>query len=247
MTVVYAVLLVTGVVGNICTCIVIARNTYMHTATNYYLFSLAVSDLLLLIMGLPQEVYQLWVPQPYSLGEAMCIIRGLTAETSTYASILTITAFTVERYVAICHPLKAHAMSSLSRAVKTTVVVWVLSAICAMPVSLQFGVIYRMSITGEIMWHTAVCALKRPMNHAFLVSSLLFFWVPLVIIFSLYIKIGLQLRLPLAMGKTCFVNQKVLSKDFDSSARNNKKESANRNRKGIIKMLGKKLLLLVKL
>lgn len=51
MTLVYSVILTTGVTGNICTCIVIYRNRYMHTATNYYLFSLAVSDLLLLVLG----------------------------------------------------------------------------------------------------------------------------------------------------------------------------------------------------
>lgn len=32
----------------------------MHTATNYYLFSLAVSDLLLLVLGIPQELFSLW-------------------------------------------------------------------------------------------------------------------------------------------------------------------------------------------
>ena len=38
------------------------------------------------------------------LVDIRCGCRTLAAETSTYASILTITAFTVERYVAICHP-----------------------------------------------------------------------------------------------------------------------------------------------
>ncbi len=142
MTVVYALILLTGVIGNVCTCVVIARNKYMHTATNYYLFSLAVSDLLLLILGLPQELYLLWQKYPYVFGESVCILRGLTSEISTNASILTITAFTVERYVAICHPLKAHTMSQLPRAIKTILVIWVFSAFCAIPVAYQFGIIY---------------------------------------------------------------------------------------------------------
>lgn len=50
-TVIYSIIFVTGLLGNIITCIVISRNKSMHTATNYYLFSLAVSDLLLLISG----------------------------------------------------------------------------------------------------------------------------------------------------------------------------------------------------
>ena len=142
MTVVYGLILFTGVIGNLCTCIVIANNKYMHTATNYYLFSLACSDLLLLILGLPQEMYLLWQKYPYVFGDSVCILRGLTSEMSTNASILTITAFTVERYVAICHPLKAHTMSQLPRAIKTILVIWALSAICAVPLALQFAILY---------------------------------------------------------------------------------------------------------
>ncbi|GFU31100.1 pyrokinin-1 receptor [Nephila pilipes] len=238
MTIVYSVLFLTGVVGNICTCIVISRNRYMHTATNYYLFSLAISDLLLLVMSLPQEVYELWVPQPYPLGEAMCVIRGFTAETSTYASILTITAFTAERYIAICHPLKSHTWSSLSRAVKIIMVVWTISAMCAVPVSFQFGLLYLKSPTGEDVEGTAVCALKRRMRHAFLISSLLFFWIPQLILFLLYVKIGLRLRVPIPLGKTSIEKDGLaVHGNCNSRAKDKRRISINSNRKGIIKML----------
>lgn len=143
MTIVYVLILLTGVTGNLITCLVIVRKRYMHTATNYYLFSLAVSDLMLLILGLPQDLVMLWQKYPYMFGESFCVLRGLTSELSTNASILTITAFTIERYVAICHPLKSHAISSkLSRVVKTIVVIWIVGAICASPVAYQFGIIY---------------------------------------------------------------------------------------------------------
>ena len=51
ITAVYVLLFVSGVVGNGSTCIVIIRIPSMHTATNCYLFSLAVSDLTFLIFG----------------------------------------------------------------------------------------------------------------------------------------------------------------------------------------------------
>ena len=51
MSILYIVIFFTGVFGNLGTCIVILRNKYMRTATNYYLFSLACSDLLLLVLG----------------------------------------------------------------------------------------------------------------------------------------------------------------------------------------------------
>ena len=51
ISVVLLIIFLTGVVGNVCVCVVIVRNPGLHTATNYYLFSLAVSDLLLLLFG----------------------------------------------------------------------------------------------------------------------------------------------------------------------------------------------------
>ena len=51
ITVVYVLIFVSGLVGNVAVCAVIIRNTSMHTATNCYLFSLAVSDLTVLLFG----------------------------------------------------------------------------------------------------------------------------------------------------------------------------------------------------
>ncbi|BES91780.1 7 transmembrane receptor (rhodopsin family) [Nesidiocoris tenuis] len=133
MTILYSFIFVTGLVGNISTCIVISRNRHMHTATNYYLFSLAISDLLLLVSGLPQEMYYIWSRYPYVFGETFCLLRGLAAETSANATVLTITAFTVERYVAICHPFLAHTISKLSRAVKFIIAVWIIALAFAIP------------------------------------------------------------------------------------------------------------------
>lgn len=48
---VYVIIFSTGVVGNLSTCFVIIKNSYMHTVINYYLFSLAISDLLILLLG----------------------------------------------------------------------------------------------------------------------------------------------------------------------------------------------------
>jgi 7 transmembrane receptor (rhodopsin family) len=47
----YLIIFLTGILGNVITCVVIAKNKTMHTATNYYLFNLAVSDFLVLILG----------------------------------------------------------------------------------------------------------------------------------------------------------------------------------------------------
>ncbi|KAH9392547.1 G-protein coupled receptor, partial [Tyrophagus putrescentiae] len=171
--------------GNICTCIVIARNKYMHTATNYYLFSLAVSDLLLLVLGIPQELFSLWQKYPYTLGEFWCVLRGFGSETSTNASILLISAFTVERFFAICNPLKSHTMSQLPRAIKIILIIWVVSAL---------SVSERVDKKG-LQSISRVCSLKRVLfEYCFETTAIVFFLVPITLISVLYILIGINLR-----------------------------------------------------
>uniref|UniRef100_A0A182N582 G-protein coupled receptors family 1 profile domain-containing protein n=1 Tax=Anopheles dirus TaxID=7168 RepID=A0A182N582_9DIPT len=51
VTILFVGILVTGVIGNLIVCLVIVRHPSMRTATNYYLFSLAVSDLIFLLLG----------------------------------------------------------------------------------------------------------------------------------------------------------------------------------------------------
>ncbi|PSN37892.1 Pyrokinin-1 receptor [Blattella germanica] len=196
ITVVYAVILLTGLVGNVSTCIVIARNKHMHTATNYYLFSLAISDLLLLVSGLPQEMYFNWSRYPYVFGEAFCVLQGFAAETSANATVLTITAFTVERYVAICHPFQSHTLSKLSRAVRLVLLIWLVAMGLAVPQALQFGVVFERLADGSVLDEEhSVCTVKRVViPHSFEVSSLVFFAAPMTLISVLYALIGLQLR-----------------------------------------------------
>lgn len=51
VTILYVGTFIAGIVGNVIVCMVIIRHSTMHTATNYYLFSLAVSDLIYLLFG----------------------------------------------------------------------------------------------------------------------------------------------------------------------------------------------------
>lgn len=97
VTCVYGFIFLSGIFGNVCTCLVITKNKYMHTATNYYLCNLAIADLLLLVVGLPPETYSIWHAYPWIFGEVCCVARTLFAEMCTNASIFTITAFTIER------------------------------------------------------------------------------------------------------------------------------------------------------
>ncbi|KAG0729769.1 Pyrokinin-1 receptor [Chionoecetes opilio] len=195
MTVIYILITVTGVLGNVATCVVIVRNRIMHTATNYYLFSLAISDLLLLAFGMPDEIYMLWRGRPYIFGASFCFIRGFTAEISTNASILTIAAFTVERYIGICHPLHSQTMSQLGRVVRSIAVIWVVATACAVPIAIQYGIVYVDILpSGDVDPDSSACTIKNRIKLIFEISTVLFFVAPLLLITVLYLCIAVQLK-----------------------------------------------------
>lgn len=226
ITFIYMIIFISGVIGNISTCIVISKNRSMHTATNYYLFSLAVSDFMLLLSGVPMEMYMIWSKYPYVFGEVFCVLRGLAAEASANATVLTITAFTVERYVAICHPFLSHTMSKLSRAVRLILLVWIVSIGLAIPQALQFGV----TNVGGL----DACGVKRVIiEHSFELSTFLFFLAPMSLITVLYVLIGLKLRTSSLMPRT---NGVTLTRRPQT---NSCRQQTSQGTRRVLKMLGK--------
>ncbi|KAG7153903.1 Pyrokinin-1 receptor-like [Homarus americanus] len=231
MTVIYILITITGVVGNVATCVVIVRNRIMHTATNYYLFSMAISDLLLLSFGMPDDIYLLWWGQPYIFGEEFCFIRGFTAEISTNATILTIAAFTVERYIGICHPLRSHTMSQLGRVIRFIAVIWVVATACAVPIAIQYGIVYEETPDGKQDPSTASCLMKKRIALVFEISSVLFFVAPMLLIMVLYVCIAVQLKKSTRMARSV---PSIGSHNYSST------NDGSRN-KAVIKMLGEYL------
>lgn len=61
---------------------------------------------------------------------------------ASYVSVLTIVAFSTERYLAICYPLYLYTMSGLQRAVKIIACLWLIAFLSALPFSFFTGVNY---------------------------------------------------------------------------------------------------------
>lgn len=196
LSIVYVLIFVTGVLGNVLTCMVILHNRYMYTTTNFCLFNLAVSDLLVILVGLPQEVYSFWYSYPWIFGHTFCVLRIMLSETSTYVSILTITTFTVERYIAICHPLLSRALSGLKRVFYIIVVVWIISTLGSIPIFIQYGLVYVYDNQNQPIEKSVTCSIEiENYNvHAFYLSTLFTFILPMTALTVLYLKIGFTIR-----------------------------------------------------
>ncbi|XP_037946171.1 neuropeptides capa receptor-like [Teleopsis dalmanni] len=195
VTIIFGVIFITSVLGNVLVCVVIVRHSTLHTATNYYLFSLAVSDLLYLLFGLPAEVFLYWHQYPYLFGLPFCKIRAFISEASTYVSVLTIVAFSTERFLAICHPLHLYAMSGFKRALRIITILWTVSFISAIPFGLLTDIQYmNYPLDNSTIADSAFCAI-RPFDFPFFeISFCVFFVIPMILIIILYGRMGAQIR-----------------------------------------------------
>ena len=86
-----------GVIGNLLVCLVIVRRL-RKTSMNYYLLSLAIADLGVLLIIYPVAVCKYLKPFKWLLGERACLYMFPTEEIFFGASIWSITAIAIERY-----------------------------------------------------------------------------------------------------------------------------------------------------
>ncbi|XP_038224746.1 thyrotropin-releasing hormone receptor-like [Dermochelys coriacea] len=174
-----------GIVGNIMVVLVVLTTREMKTPTNCYLVSLAVADLMVLVAaGLPNISNSLagtWI-----YGHTGCLGITYFQYLGINVSSCSITAFTVERYIAICHPMRAHTMCTVSRAKRIIAFVWICTSIYC---TLWF---FLVDINVNKSQHLE-CGYKVSRNlylPIYLLDFALFFVTPLAVATMLYGLIG---------------------------------------------------------
>ena len=130
----FLVVFVVGVVGNFAVIVCVLRSKALHTTTYVYLVSLAVADIILLLVACPQLlISQFFFIDEWIFGEVGCVMSVFVSYLGFNVSSLSITVFTVERYIAICYPFEATHLCTMSRARRTAIAVWVFGIVYCSP------------------------------------------------------------------------------------------------------------------
>lgn len=143
VTVIYVALFAVGSLGNSITLYtLLTKRTLqnLQSTVHYHLASLAVSDLLILLLSMPIELYNfIWFHHPWVFGDAVCRGYYFLRDSCSYATVLNIASLSVERYMAICHPFKAKSIMSRSRTKKLISAMWLASFALAAPMIFVMG------------------------------------------------------------------------------------------------------------
>ncbi|XP_061579814.1 G-protein coupled receptor 39 [Cololabis saira] len=142
LTILYSLILVTGIVGNSVTIRatqVLRCNGYLQKSVTSHMVSLACSDLLVLLIGMPVELYSaIWFPFVSVSGDASCKIYNFLFEACSYATILNVATLSFERYIAICHPFRYKSLGGKRTSVLITLA-WLVSVLVALPLLVATG------------------------------------------------------------------------------------------------------------
>ncbi|XP_029523135.1 somatostatin receptor type 1 [Oncorhynchus nerka] len=129
---IYALVCCVGLTGNTMVIYVILKYAKMKTATNIYILNLAIAD----------ELFMLSVPflatsaavRHWPFGSLMCRLVLSVDGINMFTSIFCLTVLSVDRYVAVVHPIKAARYRRPTVAKVVNVCVWGLSLLVILPI-----------------------------------------------------------------------------------------------------------------
>ncbi|TRY85438.1 hypothetical protein DNTS_016105 [Danionella cerebrum] len=93
----YTLIALLGVSGNSLLIYVICRSRKMHNVTNFFIGSLAFSDMLMCVTCVPFTLAYAFNPQGWAFGRIMCYLVFLIQPVTVYVSVFTFTAIAVDR------------------------------------------------------------------------------------------------------------------------------------------------------
>ncbi|KAM6908304.1 D(3) dopamine receptor [Lycodopsis pacificus] len=180
----YSLLILAIVFGNVLVCLAVLRERSLQTTTNYLVVSLAVADLLVASLVMPWAVYLEVVGGAWLFSRLYCNVFVTLDVMMCTASILNLCAISIDRYTAVVMPLfYTTTHRSRKRVFMMISTVWVLAFAVSCP--LLFG----FNTTDD----PTVCSISNP--NFVIYSSVVSFYLPFTVTLLVYIRIYVFLRM----------------------------------------------------
>lgn len=185
---VYLVVCVVGLLGNSLVIYVVLRQTATPSVTNVYILNLALADELFML-GLPflaaQNALSYW---PF--GSLMCRLVMAVDGINQFTSIFCLTVMSVDRYLAVVHPIRSARWRRPRVAKLASAAVWAFSLVMSLPL-----VVFADIQEG---WNTCNLSWPEPVGlwgAVFIIyTSVLGFFGPLLVICLCYLLIVVKLK-----------------------------------------------------
>ncbi|CAL1528694.1 unnamed protein product [Lymnaea stagnalis] len=185
-----------GIVGIILTMVVLSRKT-MCTSTNCYLSALAVADLLFLLLLSSKILVDQLADCSFlkdSEGAMFEVYSIIFMDIFQYLTVVVTVMLGVERYIAICHPMRAMTICTVKRARVIIVALTICSFILMSPKFLDLKVDYTPLATGGNKLVVSYMYLYDNRAYTYIVTGLLLTMLPLITLMALNFRLILEIR-----------------------------------------------------
>ncbi|XP_074485077.1 somatostatin-like receptor F_48D10.1 [Sebastes fasciatus] len=177
-----------GLTGNSLAIYVVLRYAKMKTVTNIYILNLAVADELYII-GLPflttQNVLSYW---PF--GSFLCRVVMTADSMNQFTSIFCLTVMSIDRYLAVVHPIRSTRWRHPRVAKVVSAAVWAVSFVVVLPVVI-FSDVQDTFNSCNMNWPEP----KNVWSTAFILyTATVGFFGPLLIICLCYLLIVIKMK-----------------------------------------------------
>lgn len=124
---------ITGLLGNALVVLVVLSNQNMRSTTNLLIINLAMADLLFVIFCVPFTGSD-YVLDEWPYGDVWCRIVQYLIVVTAHASIYTLVLMSLDRYLAVVHPIASMVIRTETYTMRAIFVLWFIILTTAIPV-----------------------------------------------------------------------------------------------------------------
>uniref|UniRef100_A0A3P9HN20 Substance-P receptor n=1 Tax=Oryzias latipes TaxID=8090 RepID=A0A3P9HN20_ORYLA len=185
----YSCIVIVSTVGNVTVIWIIMAHKRMRTVTNYFLLNLAFAEASMstfnTVINFVYAVHNEWY-----FGLVYCRFQNFFPIAAVFASIYSMSAIALDRYMAIIHPLQQRMSSTETKVV--VAVIWALALLLAFP---QYYYSNTEKIGGRILCYIdwpeyKVCNVEKMYQVS---VAILLYFLPLLVMGCAYLVVGLTL------------------------------------------------------
>ncbi|CAG7837004.1 unnamed protein product [Allacma fusca] len=187
----YAIVCIVGLGGNTLVIYVVVRFSKMQTVTNLYIVNLAIADELFLI-GVPFLISTMNLGY-WPFGKIACKAFYTSTSINQITSSMFLLIMSADRYLAVCHPIRAPKWRTPLIAKLVALTAWTLSALIMVPTFMYANTLEINNKTNcNIFWPES--DLMAGSTIFIIYSFFLGFFIPFILILIFYILVIRRLR-----------------------------------------------------
>ncbi|XP_065304814.2 allatostatin-A receptor-like isoform X2 [Dermacentor albipictus] len=179
----FGAIAVIGFFGNALVVLVVLCNPQMRSTTNILIINLAMADLLFIVFCVPFTGWD-YTLNYWPFGDVWCRVVQYLVIVCAYASIYTLVLMSLDRFLAVVHPITSMSVRTERNAYLAILLTWVVILLACIPALFAHGMIVLNDSFSSCTFRVDLGYNIAAFQISFFMSS---FVIPLALIFVLYV------------------------------------------------------------